>query len=95
MPEKRSEPRSRNKSIFATEDEAKSICARLGASHPDRGTHQWIPRQTEQGWQLIKVAVPPPLDTLTTAVQADERPPSADDPRVAQVKNCGPYGAPI
>lgn len=78
-----------------TEDAARAACTRLAASHPDRTTHQWLPRRVRDRWQVIKIAIPPPLEDLTAETQADQRPPVADDPRVAQVKNCGPYGAPI
>jgi hypothetical protein len=75
------------------EQRAKEICSHLGATHPERETHQWMPRRTEGGWQVVKIALPPPVDNLTTETRADERPDVGDDPRSAANRNIGwPYG---
>lgn len=69
-------------------EEAEARCRRLAATHADRGTHQWLPREREGGgWQIVKVALPPPLDTLSGEVRGDERPSTPDDPRTAQQQN--------
>ena len=70
-----------------TEDQARAECARLAREHPDRRTHQFLPRHTDDGWTVVKVAIPPPLDQLGTEVRADERPEIAEDPRDAQHAN--------
>jgi hypothetical protein len=77
-----------------TESEARQACTRLAAEHPDRQTHRWVPREEAEGsWSVVKVALPPkgPLATETTA---DERPPTADDPRTAAMQNLGPHVGP-
>ena len=75
------------------EQRAKEICAHLSATHADRETHQWMPRRTERGWQVVKIALPPPVDELTTETRADEKPDQAEDPRGSMSRNIGgPYG---
>jgi len=74
-----------------SEQRAKEICAHLGATHGDRETHQWMPRRNESGWQVVKIALPPPVDNLSTEVRADERPETAADPRTAHDRNIGPW----
>ena len=57
-------------------------------------THQWIPRPSKddpEAYEVVKVALPPPLDNLGTEVRADERPETPDDPRTAQDRNIGPW----
>jgi len=67
---------------------AEALCRHLAATHPDRATHQWLPRErADGGWQVVKVALPPPLDTLSGELRADERPSTPDDPRTAQQQN--------
>lgn len=73
-----------------TEAEARAACTRLAREHPDRETHQFLPRRVEGGWAVVKVALAPPLDQLAGEVRADERPDTAEDPRTAQMKNIGP-----
>lgn len=72
-----------------SEDLAKALCKRLAATHPDRETHQWLPRKQGDGWQVVKVALPPPADNLTAETQADERPAQGEDPRSAHDHNVG------
>jgi hypothetical protein len=75
-----------------SEQRAKEIAAHLGATHAQRETHQWMPRRTESGWQVVKVALPPPADNLATETRADEQPDVGDDPRGGTNRNIGgPY----
>lgn len=77
-----------------TEAEAREACARLAAEHEDRETHQWRPREEADGsWSVIKIALPPPGDT-SAETRAEERPPTADDPRTAAEQNLGPNVGP-
>ena len=70
-----------------TEEQARAECARMALEHPDRRTHQFLPRRGDDGWTVVKVAIPPPLDQLGTEVRADERPEVAEDPRSSQQQN--------
>jgi hypothetical protein len=76
-----------------TEQEARAESARLAREHPDRATSQFLPRQVEGGWAVVKVGIAPPLDNLTTETKAAERPDQADDPRDSLTRNVGPYAA--
>lgn len=77
------------------ESEAREACARLAREHPDRATHQWRPREEADGtWSVVKIALPPTPET-TTETLAEERPPTADDPRTAAMQNLGPNVGPI
>jgi hypothetical protein len=72
------------------EAEARAECARLAAGHPDRETHRWRPRQDEDGsWSVVKIALPP-TGPQTPETRAEERPPTADDPRSTAMQNLGP-----
>ncbi len=52
-----------------------------------------MPRRTDNGWQVVKIAVPPPEDNLTAETRADERPEVGEDPRDALGRNVGgPWG---
>jgi hypothetical protein len=73
------------------EDLAQAMCRRLAETHPDRHTHQWMPRRTEAGWQVVKIAIAPPEDNLKSETRADEKPQTGDDPRSAQMRNVGPW----
>jgi hypothetical protein len=66
-----------------TRQEAQDVCSRFAEEHPDRETHRWIPRQAADGrWEVAKISLPPRReDELTAETRADERPPTADDPR--------------
>ena len=77
-----------------TEAEARSECERLSREHPDRLTHQFLPRHAGDEWTVVKVAIPPPLDQLSTETRADERPEVAEDPRDAHTRNIGPWVGP-
>ena len=76
-----------------TEDQARAECARLAREHPERETSQFLPREVEGGWAVVKVGLTPPLDNLNPEVKAASRPETADDPRSAQMQNIPPYGA--
>ncbi len=41
-----------------SEQRAREIASHLNATHPQRETHQWLPRETESGWQVVKIAMP-------------------------------------
>ncbi len=76
------------------ESEAREACTRFAAEHPDRATHQWHPRQEADGsWSVVKIALPPNADT-TPETRAEERPPTADDPRSSAMQNLGPNVGP-
>lgn len=78
-----------------TEDEARETCAQLAAEHPDRETHQWRPRQEADGsWSVMKIALAPAAPT-TPETRAEERPPTADDPRSSAMRDVGPNVGPI
>jgi hypothetical protein len=78
-----------------TEAEARQACARLAAEHEDRKTHQWRPREEADGsWSVMKIALPPAAAT-TAETRAEERPPTAGDPRTVSEQNLGPNVGPI
>lgn len=72
-----------------TEEQARAECARLAREHPDRGTHQFLPRYGDEGWTVVKVAIPPPLDQLSGEVRAGERPEVGEDPRSSFERTAG------
>lgn len=76
---------------FDSREDAEAACRRLAETHADRETHSFLPRQREDGWEVVKVALAPPTDQLDAEVRADERPPTPDDPRSAHYRNAGPY----
>ena len=76
------------------ESEAREACARFAAEHPERETHQWQPRQEADGsWSVVKIALPPSQPT-TPETRAEEKPPTADDPRTSSMQNLGPNVGP-
>ena len=78
-----------------TEAEARDACARLAEEHPDRATHRWTPRREEDGsWSVVKIALPPQKPS-GTETRAEEKPPTADDPRTAAMQNLGPNVGPF
>jgi hypothetical protein len=77
------------------ESEARETCARLASEHPDRETHRWQPRREPDGsWSVIKIALPP-TQPSTPETRAEQRPPTADDPRTSAMQNLGPNVGPI
>ena len=76
-----------------TREESEALCAEYAAEHPDRKVAQWIPQEQPDGeWVVLRVGIPAP-DT-TEEIRADERPPTADDPRDAHMRNIGPWVGP-
>jgi uncharacterized iron-regulated membrane protein len=73
--------------------EAEAICKQNAAAHPDRAVAQWRPKEQEDGsWTVVRVNLPP-AEPTTPEQRADERPPTADDPRASIFQNIPPYGA--
>ena len=63
------------------EAEAKELCARLAAEHPDRATHRWAPLEGKDGeWSVVKIGLPPAAEPTGTATHAAPEP-GPDDPR--------------
>jgi hypothetical protein len=78
-----------------TRAEAERECTRLAAEHADRVTHQWRPREEADGrWSVVKIALPPIDSDRQAELRAEEKPPTADDPRSAAAQNIGPYVGP-
>lgn len=75
--------------------EAERECRRLAAEHPDRETNRWLARPAPDGsWQVVKVGLPPGDPSRTPETLAAEKPPTADDPRSAAMRNLGPHVGP-
>jgi hypothetical protein len=73
-----------------TRAEAQRECGRLAAEHPDRATHQWQPREGADGqWSVVKIALPPIDSNVQAELRAEQKPPTADDPRSAHERNVG------
>jgi hypothetical protein len=72
-----------------SEEQARAVCADLAATHDDRETHRWLPREIEGGWQVVKVNIAPPLDSLRAEQRADARPSTDHDPRTSYDHNVG------
>ena len=62
-----------------------------GARAPRSADPPVPPPPQDDGWTVVKVAIPPPLDNLSTEIRADERPEIAEDPRDAHMRNVGPW----
>jgi hypothetical protein len=78
-----------------TREEAEALCAKNAAEHPDRKVAQWRAQKQEDGtWGVIRIGLPPTPET-TPEQQADERPPTPDDPRTAAMQNLGPNIGPV
>ena len=76
-----------------SEERARAVCANLAATHADRATHRWLPRETEAGWEVVKVNIAPPTDALQAEQRADPRPSTDHDPRTSHdIRVGGPYG---
>ena len=77
-----------------TREEAEREAERLGAEHPDRETHRFLAREQEGGsWAVVKVGLPP-VGELTPETRAEEKPPTAGDPRTVSEQNMGPNVGP-
>jgi hypothetical protein len=78
-----------------TRTEAERECARLATEHADRETHQWHPRPEPDGaWSVVKIALAPTDANRQAEIRAEEKPPTADDPRSAAMRNLGPNVGP-
>jgi hypothetical protein len=76
------------------EAEAREACARLAREHPERETHRWRPREeADRSWSVVKIALPSNLGS-TAETRAEGRPPTADDPRTAAMRDLGPNVGP-
>lgn len=77
-----------------TRAEAEAECRRLAAESPDRETHRWVSRDGGGGeWSVVRIGLPPAAPPAGTETRADERPPTADDPRPASWQNVPPWAA--
>ncbi len=77
-----------------TRDEAEREAGRLAAEHPDRATHRFLAREQRDGsWAVVKVGLPP-AGVLTPETRAEEKPPTAGDPRTVSEQNMGPNVGP-
>jgi hypothetical protein len=76
-----------------TRDEAQALCARNSEEHPDRATHQWMPREQDDGeWTVVSLRLPKgagPPAPLKATVETKPKPPEPDDPRPAYWRNVG------
>ena len=72
-----------------TREEAEELCATYAAEHPDRKVAQWRPKESDGDWSVLRIDLPPTLDT-TTEVRADEKPPTPPDPRPDVPPTVGP-----
>jgi hypothetical protein len=73
-----------------TKQQAEHESARLSAEHPDRDRARWRPREEPDGsWSVVRIALAPIDDTLQAETRAEERPPTADDPRSPGVRDVG------
>ena len=78
-----------------TREEAEREAERLAAEHPDRKTHRFVAREQDGGaWGVVKVSLPPQGE-LTAETRAEEKPPTADDPRTVGEQNMGPNVGPV
>ena len=69
-------------------------CRRLAGSHPDRSTHQWLPRRRHgELWEVVKVELAP-NEPLTPETRAASKPETADDPRSSSMRDIGPNVGP-
>jgi hypothetical protein len=75
--------------------EAEQTARRLAEEHEDRETHRWIARERPEGWEVVKVKMPPGMrvDPLKATVESKPKPAQPDDPRPANVQNIPPFGA--
>jgi hypothetical protein len=73
-----------------TRGEAEQLAEQLQAEHPDRATHRFVARQSQDGdWEVVKVDLPEALrrGPFTETIAAPPRPSPADDPRTAHERN--------
>ena len=73
-----------------TREEAELKAATLNSEHPDRAKAHWRAQEMAGVWQVVRIGLPPTVpQNLTAETQADERPPTADDPRTNFDVNVG------
>jgi hypothetical protein len=72
-----------------TQAEAEARCRELAETHPDRQRVRWIAREGRDGWEIVRIPLPEgvSLRPLTPGIEAKPRPPQADDPRPAHIRN--------
>jgi hypothetical protein len=72
-----------------TKDEAERERGRMAEEHPEL---TWLVAEQEPGqWAVVKVGLTPADSDIGESTEARPKPPIADDPRSAQVRNA-PYG---
>jgi len=75
-------------------EEAEALCAKNTVEHPDRKIAQWRAQEQADGtWTVVRIGIPPMPET-SEEQRAEERPPTADDPRTAAMQNLGPHVGP-
>ena len=78
-----------------TKAEAQAECRRLADGHPDRKTHQWLPRRgSDEEWTVVKIGLAPSGVGLVPETRAAAKPEQPDDPRSAAFRNLGPNVGP-
>lgn len=79
-----------------TRDEAERRCAELNEAAGEGAAGRWMVREGEGGeWEAVHVNVPgmKARDPLKETIEAKPKPPTAEDPRDAHLRNVGgPYG---
>jgi hypothetical protein len=73
-----------------TRSEAERLAGQLQAEHPDRATHRFVARQSQDDdWEVVKVDLPEALrrGPFTETIEAVPRPSPAEDPRTAHERN--------
>jgi hypothetical protein len=72
-----------------TRSEAEARCTELARDHPERDRFRWVPRESDQGWTVVRIPLPESLvrEPLTPVIEAKPRPQQADDPRPAHIRN--------
>jgi hypothetical protein len=67
-----------------TRSEAEQLAQQLQTEHPDRATHRFVARRSQDGdWEVVKVHLPEGLRSgpFKETIAATPRPSPADDPR--------------
>jgi hypothetical protein len=77
-----------------TRETAERRAAELTAEHPDRATQHWMARAGEDGWEVVRISLPPGMriGAVKETIEAKPRPDQAPDPRPAFFRDVGgPY----
>lgn len=78
------------------EQEARTRCAELTESSPERETHSWVPKAQADGtWTVIKLAIPSPKSPAGVKTVSSKEQATKDDPRTPMEQNFPPYGVGI